>query len=237
MNISRTLCLLMTCLTFQSAHSATFQDLDALREQVEIRVAEHLSEIYGKREVEKNIDIQVANLDSRLRLAACDHHIELDIQNTSHGSRNVSVKARCVTGTKWAIYVPVSLDVYREVAVTSQNLDRGQRIDEDQLSFQRVNTSRISHNFVDSLSDVVGMELKRPLQAGSVVKRSDLRMPDLVRKGDAVEVHYKDRFVTVSATGTALSDGHMGQRIKIKNERSRRVIDALVTGPGIAEVH
>lgn len=236
MNIMKSCIFLVLFASTQLALASTNQNLSKLREEVRLAATDHLSEIYGRNEVKSNIDLQVANLDSRLRLSECSHSLKMQIQKTAYGSRNLSVKVNCLTGSRWTIFVPVTVDIYREVAVITKSLSKGHLISKDEIQLQRVNTSSISQNYVEDAANVLGMELKRSLTSGSIVKLSDIREPDLVRKGESVEVTYRGGSITVSSAGTALSNGHMGQSIKILNTQSRRIIDARVVGHGLTEV-
>ena len=43
--------------------------------------------------------------------------------------------------------------------------------------------------------------------------------------------------MSVKMPGEALSDGHEGRQIRVKNSRSERIIRATVVGPGEVLVH
>ncbi|MFL0803070.1 MAG: flagellar basal body P-ring formation protein FlgA [Agarilytica sp.] len=208
------------------------QDIDLLQQHVLEHTAEHYQNLFGKEKFEQNVQINVGRIDSRLRLAKCDNNLALKIKETPHNTRNITVKASCMNERRWTVYVPVSIDVYSEVLISTRSLQRGDVLQASDLDYQRVNTSTVGRGHIEALDRAVGMEIKRPISAGDVVRLPYLTKPDIVRKGQTVVVSSKSRFLSVETSGVALVNGHMGERIKVKNERSNRVVDAEVTAPG-----
>ncbi|MEO0853003.1 MAG: flagellar basal body P-ring formation chaperone FlgA, partial [Cyanobacteria bacterium J06648_11] len=64
----------------------------------------------------------------------------------------------------------------------------------------------------------------------------DLRRRYLVKRGDTVRVKLQVGSLEVSLTGCALTNAARGESVRIRNERNRRVVDAVVTESGEAVV-
>lgn len=212
-------------------------DLNAIRAEVSQVLLKHLTEIYGAEKVKHDVEFTLTNLDSRLALPQCEQALKLGIQESSYGSRNLSVRVQCPSGSRWAVIVPARLDIYDTVAISTQSLNRGQRIRAGDVSFKRTNTSNIARHYLNSLDALIGKELKRSLAAGSVIKQQDIQEPKLIKRGETVLVLAYIGQLTVSSEGKAMNDGRFGQQIRIHNLKSDRIVDARVTGPGEAEVN
>ena len=86
-------------------------------------------------------------------------------------------------------------------------------------------------NAVIDLSEIVGRTPRRPLRAGTPIRRSDVRAPIVVAKDSIVTLELRTGRMTLSAKVKATQDGAKGQTIRLLNTRSKRVIEGVVVGP------
>ena len=89
---------------------------------------------------------------------------------------------------------------------------------------------------MDDAQSVIGMVVHRPIRSGSVIKAQDIKAPIIVAKGETITLLANQGALQVSSEGVALSNGKMGEQIRVQNAHSRRIIDARVVGAGRAEV-
>lgn len=83
---------------------------------------------------------------------------------------------------------------------------------------------------------VMGMEAARNLAAGAVVRRSDIRPQQLVRRGEPVTVRVVREGLSIATTGRALSNGGRGDFVRVVVDTTSRTIDAMVDGSGSVRV-
>lgn len=76
----------------------------------------------------------------------------------------------------------------------------------------------------------------RPLRAGTVLKKGDIQAVPEVIKGSRVKITVTSGSIRISTVGLAQEDGWLGDRIRVRNIDSNRLITATVTGPGELEV-
>lgn len=91
----------------------------------------------------------------------------------------------------------------------------------------------------DSPSDadaVIGQAAKRPLRAGAVVQARDLGAPVVIKSGDVVTVTYEAGGVSLALQGKAMAAAGVGETLAVQNTVSKKVVQAVVTGPGQAVV-
>ncbi|MFL0809619.1 MAG: flagellar basal body P-ring formation protein FlgA [Agarilytica sp.] len=214
------------------ANADTTQDIERLREAVHAFTSEHYRHSLQHRNFEEDVEISVGNIDKRLRLARCDDQLGFKIQEPPHNIRNITVKTSCHNDRRWTIYVPVSIDIYSDVLVLNKSISRGEVLQEDDISHQRMNISTVGRGHIEDPTRAIGFELKRSLNAGEVIRLPYLTHPDIVRKGQIVVLTSGSRFLNIETSAVALTNGYLGETIKVKNERSNRVVDVEVTGPG-----
>jgi flagella basal body P-ring formation protein FlgA len=85
-----------------------------------------------------------------------------------------------------------------------------------------------------TFDQVVGSKLKRNVNVGDVIERNDVCV---VCRNEKVIIKAVKSGMTISTKGTALSDGSNGEQVRVKNDKSQRIIEGIVTGVAEITVH
>lgn len=221
---------------FALTANAQTQNLDELQENVSASVVAHLDGIYGAAKRKRDIDFYISNLDSRLQLADCSGNLHSEVKEARYGTKNLNVKVHCNASRRWTIYVPVTLQMFAEVAISTRNLHRGEAVQESDFVLKRTNTSNISNSFLDSKKKLVGMEMRRAVRAGAILTIQDVKEPTMVKRGETVVIVARTSGLEVRSEGKALSNGRVGEQIRVQNPKSKRIVDARITGRGTTEI-
>lgn len=232
MNI-RSFFSLALLLIFQTAGASAAGLNESIRSQVHDHVAGELKQVYPTADFENNVKIEVGNLDTRLRLPACSGKLKPQINSTKPYGNNLTVKVSCLEGQRWSVFLPVKLDIHVMAVVASRAIGRGELITAADVHLARVNTSG---DYVETPERVIGMMPKRGLRAGEVVKPTQMETPVAVERGAAVALEAVRGGISVTAVGTALANGHVGDQIKVRNNQSKRVVDGRVVAPGKVQI-
>jgi flagella basal body P-ring formation protein FlgA len=215
------------CLSESANAQAPIENIALIRSQV----AQFLTDAYTKADAVK-VDVKVGNLDSRLRLAKCDQSLLLILKDTTNSGGNVNVEVACKGTSAWTILVPALAKVYRSVAVAGRNLQRGDVISANDLSTDIKDVSDFRMGFCLTPDAIIGKEVKYTVNKGETFRNSALDAPLVIKRGDTVSMEASAGEISVKTSGTAVSDGRIGQQIRVKNNQSARVINAKVVGPG-----
>jgi flagella basal body P-ring formation protein FlgA len=81
---------------------------------------------------------------------------------------------------------------------------------------------------------MIGMVARRPLRAGTAASLRDISSPEVIRAGDLVEVSWSDGYVTLTMQGRAMKSAARGQSLPVQTSASKKVVEAIATGPGQA---
>lgn len=181
-------------------------------------------------------EIQVNNLDPRLRMPLCDNELTASLESPAQPLGRVTVKIRCEGSAPWSIFVPAQVKLFRDVVVAARPLKRGEVIGDADITLIERDTGLLNQGYLTEPSQAVGRKLMRPSQANQVLTPTFLQQAEAVRKGDQVQISARSGKINVHMTGEALSDGTVGQQIRVRNSSSQRVIKARVVGPGLVEV-
>lgn len=207
------------------------QNLEHLRGSV----SEFLQEHYSQPGIAR-VDVEVGRLDQRLRLAHCAEPLDMNFNDPDRAGGNLTVHTRCPGTAAWALYVPAQVSVYRPVATASRNLGRGHRVSESDITLELKNTGRLRQGFVTGADALLDMELRRPLREGEAFRMSILAEPLAVERGDQVRLRANAGPIDVHTNGTAMSSGRIGDQIRVRNDRSERVVRGRIVAPGTVEV-
>ncbi|MCB9948863.1 MAG: flagellar basal body P-ring formation protein FlgA [Rhodospirillaceae bacterium] len=123
-----------------------------------------------------------------------------------------------------------------DVAVPGRRLRSGEVIGADDIAWISVPAGEIQDGMAIDADELIGMSPRRVIAADQPVRRSDLRAPLVVHRGDSVAMVLQAPGLQITARGRSLVDGAVGDVVRVVNIDSNRTIDAVVTGPGTVAV-
>lgn len=199
------------------------QPLDEIRDAVE-RHAE--SNLAG----DGRSTVSVGRIDQRLRLPRCEEALETFSPPGRSSQSRATVGVRCHHPSPWTLYVSVRVETLKEVYAAARSLRRGALLSEDDLERVEINVNRTSRGYYTDAEQLAGMELNRAMRAGEVVTPSRISAPQLVERGQTVLLMLESSAASVSMNGEALQSGALGDRIRVKNTSSDRIIEGEIVG-------
>ena len=78
---------------------------------------------------------------------------------------------------------------------------------------------------------VVGFAARHPLQPNQPLNAADLMKPEIVTRNNIVTIIYQAPGVTLTLRGQAQEAGALGDTINVLNAESKRVVQAVISGP------
>ncbi|MGE7992458.1 flagellar basal body P-ring formation chaperone FlgA [Pseudomonas sp. NPDC089554] len=230
--------LAMLCLLAPGAR--TLADAATLPEQLigvtqgflEFTVEDYLATT----QTEGRYEIQVNNLDPRLRMPLCSQALDASLESPAQPIGRVTVRVRCDSAAPWTVFVPAQVKLFRDVVVMTRPLKRDSVIDENAVAMRERDVSTLGAGFLTQLEQAVGMKLLRPTTLDQVLTLQHLEQAEVIRKGDHVVITARSGTLNVRMPGEALSKGGLTEQIRVRNLNSKRVVKARVIGPGQVEV-
>lgn len=83
---------------------------------------------------------------------------------------------------------------------------------------------------------VIGLITKRPLREGAAVSARDVAAAQVVKQNEAVTITWDADGVSLAMQGKAMTGGAVGDTITVQNVSSKKILQAVVSGPGQAAV-
>lgn len=180
--------------------------------------------------------IEVGRLDPRLRLARCGSELQVSYQSQSVKMTNTTVRVACPAPKPWSLYVPVSIKRYQKVVVLARPVAPGGTLTRDDVRLDERSVNGLVSGYFTHADEVIGKQMRRSLGVGQALTRLAVLAPKLVSRGERVVMLAGSGGLEVRVEGTALMDGAVGDRVRVRNERSRRVVEGTLAPDGTVRV-
>ncbi|MCG6204515.1 flagellar basal body P-ring formation protein FlgA [Rhodopseudomonas sp. HC1] len=139
----------------------------------------------------------------------------------SGGADNAPVRLR-VTGT--AVETA-------PVTVLTRPIERNEVIKVSDVAIERRPKAEVTSDTV-TREAAIGMQTRRSLRGGQVMRTTDLTKPDLVTRDQSVTLIYEAAGIYLTSRGKALETGTEGDVVNVLNLQSKRTVPATVVGRG-----
>ena len=212
------------------AKAGDFQSLASIRLQAEAFILQ-----YGY-ESPYPPGFQLGRLDSRLRLKACSEPLNIDFARPNQVMGNTTLLVRCPKKAAWKIHLPVRIDVFDDVAIAAKSLVKGQKIDETSVRFEKRNVARLKNGYYVDTAALTELQARRSLAGGIVLTPTNLSPRLLVRSGQRVTLVLNYQGLEIKTTGKALQSASLGQTVRVRNSRSSKIVEGVVSGEGLVKV-
>ena len=169
---------------------------------------------------------KVRGLDPRLRLQTCQAEPMVETLNDNWLRKRAHVRVTC-PAPNWSLIVGIELALYRDIIVTRTPIGRNELL-ESNVEFASRDILGINTGYIDSMESIAGKVTKRPLVMGQIINPHLIKAEVLVPRNALVEVSAQIGGILVTSQGIALENGAFGEYIRVRNKRSKRVIEARV---------
>lgn len=200
-----------------------------------------LAAVFLKQQAEQqhqqaDIDITIGRLDSRLQLNPCKDTAEAFLPAGAKAQGKLTVGIRCTGPKPWTVYLPARIRIYAEVIAATHTLTRGTNISPTDIAPIRAELSALRYGYFISSDKVIGKVVKRTIKAGEAFSPHRIKEPLLVRRGEEITIEAVSGALKVRVKGKALQDAVKGELIPVRNNRSKRIIQAVAVDSGTVSV-
>lgn len=180
--------------------------------------------------------VEAGSLDSRLRLPRCELPLAAFESPGGLSAGRSVVGVRCDGKRPWKLFVPVTIALPAKVLALAHPMRRGDLIAREDLVAQEADLARLRGQYFQDPAELVGQRLKRNVAAMLPLKPAMIDAQRLIKRGAEVTIVADTGSIEVRMRGKALGQGGRGDRIKVRNQRSGRVLSATIVDRGIVRV-
>jgi len=139
-------------------------------------------------------------------------------------------------GQHFPIWARVRIRARLNRVVATDNLVTGKQVRADQVRIEPLDGVPDAMAPAQSIEQVVGKNLLRPVRRGATISLDDLSTALVVRRGDKVDVDLESPALRLRFEAAAEMDGRLGDRIRLRNLQTRVTFLAEVSGKDQARV-
>lgn len=179
----------------------------------------------------RGVEVDIRPLDSRISLSRCDTPLSV----ASTGDRvlgAVSIAVSCSSPAPWTVHVRGNVAAQVELPILIMPVNRGDIISASDVQMQVQRITRDLVGYIGKEQEIIGKEARKNLSVGSKVRKSDIVAPQIVDRGQTVDLVARSSGLVVNMQGKALANGAAGERLLVKNMSSGKRIEGLVLNDG-----
>lgn len=222
--------MLLSAGAVSAPEAETLQSLDNI---------EHAAYEYGLSQAQAQYDnpqIVMTALDSRLRLQECDGNLETFSNTQNSGLGNQTIGVKCHSPVAWTVYVPIQVKVFQPVVVTVKSLPAKHEITKADIRIEQYDIAMLRQGYLQDMNMAIGQQLKYAITRGAAIKPRSLVDKKVVHRGEQIVLVATAGNMEVRMAGQALADATKGQRVRVKNLSSKRIVEGIVDAPGIVRI-
>ncbi|EPE37971.1 flagellar basal-body P-ring formation protein [Candidatus Photodesmus katoptron] len=205
-------------------YSSTEDQIKIIQKTAEDYIISHINIPESK----ERIKVKASNIRWRSFITNCSSPLIPSSPSLNFSTRNITVLIQCKEDN-WKIYVPVQITRFIPQIIMTSSLNTGQIIKPDHITIRMTDLYYFHRQGVSSLEEVIGAKVKRNLYIGDFLEINDVC---IVCRNDIVTIKAIMKGITITDKGIALKDGHNGEKIKVKNKKSKQIIEGIITGSG-----
>lgn len=135
----------------------------------------------------------------------------------------------------WQGRAVVQTKIWLNLVVANRTLERDEVLEPSMLRLAKTEVSQVRHGLEFNPQALVGLSVRRRITAGQIVGRHLLSQHFLINSGAIVTIMVNLDGFSASTQGTAMENGQLGQSIKVQNNSSGVIIEAVVRGENLVE--
>ena len=182
----------------------------------------------------ERVSIEVTKIDRRITVSQCEGNMSAELVGNKSLQRSATVRIRCDNTDNWQLHVPVKIIRLVPVVVSNRPLSKGSLLTKNNTKIEYMNRVLLRSGYISNLAFVNRARLKRQLSAEQMISTRDIC---LVCKGENVTLTSSVGNLTVKTDGMALANGILGEKIKVRNSKSKRIVSGVVQAAGIIQIN
>jgi flagellar basal body P-ring formation protein FlgA len=128
------------------------------------------------------------------------------------------------------------VDIFKYVVCATRDIERGEKIDEDDLCMVKRNLSHLSSKILTDKKEIIGLIAKHNIKADTSLKEWMIEKAPVVDRGDIVTILAESGDLLVTVPGKVLMKGFSGELVKVQNLMSKKEIFAKVVNHSTVSV-
>lgn len=217
--------------TINPVHAYTFDTFADFQQAIKNTVQQsmHL-------QPDEELEVNLLQVSPGMQLPTCSIPFTITLTQPGVSAPSNTVMVKCDDASQNILYVPVQLKLMVDVLAASRRIMPGETISAEDIIVQKGDKYLLYNEYMQDKEAAVGLIAMRSIPAGGILSKRSLNKPLYIKRNQTMSLSVKHGTIEISMLGIAKTDGHLNESVKVMNPNSQKIIDAIVTGPGKAEV-
>jgi flagella basal body P-ring formation protein FlgA len=176
--------------------------------------------------------VMISGIPQGYKSPECKKPLDVKSTNALRLGTN-SIEVSCPQRSSWSLMLNANIEVWRDVVVLRDHLSRGQKVKNSSVVLQQRNIGNLRRGYYTEINGIIGNVSKRSLKAGTAISPGMIDLPIIVKRGQTVTLRAERPGFAVNMKGLALRKGRKGDRIKVENSNSSRVLFGTIVDSDI----
>ena len=176
------------------------------------------------------------DLEAKLKQMGAGLTVEVGEQDLRNLVQRESMSLKVMEGTRYKGRVPVRMKVdgWAEVFLANRAIRKGETLDPDSVSAQRIKLSALPAQFIRPPFRVEDFQARQDIPAKMILRNALLQERPLIERGEQVKVIVIHGELRLVAGGEALESAPRNGmvRVRVTNFGTNKILRARVTDPG-----
>jgi flagella basal body P-ring formation protein FlgA len=175
-----------------------------------------------------SVELLTAGMPLRMPSGRLSMEISLPKSRDLLGKVPVSVNFLINERFHKRVWTHATISAFDDVVVTRRPLGRLKPITGEDVVLEPVDLASVRTDFFTDVDDVVGQRMRRSVDAKTILTRTMVEQPPLVRRGDVVLIVAESSGLRITTMGEVRQKGREGDRVKVLNLASQKTLYARV---------
>lgn len=174
----------------------------------------------------KNYNVTIKPIANHIKLQRC-HNPVISMQYPATMLKKQLLSISCGK-PYWHVYLQMQVSAIVPVVVAKKMILPHTLLNSDNLMTQQVNTSQLQHGYFSSLNHFPKSKTNTYIKQGAIITPRMLQKQFDVLARQNIKIISNADHVSVMMKGVALQSGMVGDRIKVKNIKTKKVLEGSI---------
>ncbi|MEW4982913.1 MAG: flagellar basal body P-ring formation chaperone FlgA [Cycloclasticus sp.] len=177
---------------------------------------------------ETEYSIKIHHIDHRIKLKKCTSAIDINLTQAHVKPGKNTLNIQCSSPVPWRVFMTANVTIFSYALVSKHPLNKGHLIQKSDLALKKIVITGRRTAYLNDTKQAINHVLKRRVNRGDIISVNNLAKQTLIKKGDTISIIAKNNGFQISMKGIALMAGSKGDKIKVKNIKTKKTIQGIV---------
>lgn len=125
--------------------------------------------------------------------------------------------------------ISINIKRFMDVLVASERIGRNKFLSSESIVIENRSVTALVDKPLTTLDETNGRWSKRRISKGDILTHANTELIPTVQAGQEISIVYRTSGLEISAQGTALENGYSGETIRVRNDKSKKTINATIS--------